>query len=358
MPNQQQVDPLQQLARDISSVQTSVNALSAKTQLSSLRDRVEDLTQKINTMPQSIRDLRTGGYAFEKSLEEKAISLNQRWSGQKPSVLMQINQQANALQADLRNVQSQMGPLSANSRNIPAARPLLSRLKSEVSTLESRASAAETSINGMFDSIQREANQLSMHLEKIKWMLQQIAEAGFTLLNTESGIMAVKATWARSGKETKDDPDGILFLTDQRLLFEQKEKVATKKVLFIATESKELRQLLFEAPLGLIEDIKTSKQGLFKNEDHIDIQFASGAPFSTAHFHLNGLDCNEWKALVNRARTKEFDKDRAIEIDKTAEEKVKAAPTKCPNCGGALNVQVLRGMDSINCPFCGSVIRL
>jgi len=38
--------------------------------------------------------------------------------------------------------------------------------------------------------------------------------------------------------------------------------------------------------------------------------------------------------------------------------KVKEAPTKCPNCGGVIDQAVLRGMDSITCEYCGSVIRL
>ncbi|MFO8037629.1 MAG: hypothetical protein R6U57_13480, partial [Anaerolineales bacterium] len=63
----------------------------------------------------------------------------------------------------------------------------------------------------------------------LDWMLTELSEVSFELLATESGIMAVKAVWAKSGKQRKEDPKGVLYLTDQRLLFEQKEKVTTKK---------------------------------------------------------------------------------------------------------------------------------
>ena len=45
--------------------------------------------------------------------------------------------------------------------------------------------------------------------------------------------MAVRATWQKGGE---DNPQGILYLTDQRLLFEQKQEIGAKKVLFITTE--------------------------------------------------------------------------------------------------------------------------
>ena len=56
------------------------------------------------------------------------------------------------------------------------------------------------------------------------------------LLAHEYVIIGVKAVWTKDGKENKDDPEGVLFLTDQRILFEQKEEVATKKFLFITKE--------------------------------------------------------------------------------------------------------------------------
>ena len=56
-------------------------------------------------------------------------------------------------------------------------------------------------------------------------------------------VRAVKALWTRDEQEDKTDPKGILFLTDQRLLFEQREEIATKKVLFVTTERKKVQEL-------------------------------------------------------------------------------------------------------------------
>ncbi|MCL4562674.1 MAG: hypothetical protein M1281_18940, partial [Chloroflexi bacterium] len=142
------------------------------------------------------------------------------------------------------------------------------------------------------------------------------------------------------------------------ILFEQKQEVATKKVLFITTEKKKVQQLLMETPVALLQTVEATKQGLFGHEDHIELTFASGAPFYSAHFHLDGQDCNEWQALLGKAKAKDFDRDRAVAIAQDDIDKVKAAPGQCPACGGAITAPVLRGMDSLTCEFCGYVIRL
>jgi DNA-directed RNA polymerase subunit RPC12/RpoP len=169
--------------------------------------------------------------------------------------------------------------------------------------------------------------------------------------------MAVKAVWCPDVKERDDDPEGVLYLTDQRLLFEQKEEVATKKILFIATEKQKVQDLKWETPVALIEEIKPSKQGLLKNEDHLDIRFGEGASLESVHIHI-WQECNEWVQLLNRAKTKDFDKTRAIAIDQAEVDKVKSAPSQCPSCGANITQVVLRGTESIKCEYCGYVIRL
>ena len=61
----------------------------------------------------------------------------------------------------------------------------------------------------------------------INWYLDQRDEASFPFLAGEALFLAAKAEWVATGKG-KDDPDGILYLTDQRLVFEQKETTGKK----------------------------------------------------------------------------------------------------------------------------------
>jgi len=76
-----------------------------------------------------------------------------------------------------------------------------------------------------------------------------------------------------------------------------------------------------------------------------------------AHFHI-WQDGVAWQALINRVKSKDFEQGRAMAVDQAAVDKVKAAPSQCPSCGGNINTVVLRGMDTIKCEYCGYVIRL
>ena len=170
--------------------------------------------------------------------------------------------------------------------------------------------------------------------------------------------MAVPAVWQRQGKPSGDDPAGVLVLTDQRLLFEQKQEIVTKKVLFIATAKQKVQKLLVDTPVSKVDSVKGTKQGLMGHEDHIEMTFTGGASLQAAHFHINGQDCNLWQGLIMRAKSGDFDAERTVMPQAAQFERVKTAPTKCPNCGGAITQTVLRGMDSVTCSFCGTVIRL
>ncbi len=350
-------DPIQQFSEELKSLQNTLNTLQASVQLASTRDTVEDVQSNVQGMPQRIASLRARGYVFEKDLEAKAQSFVESWGLLYPNLQAQINLNSVNLVNSLRPIEMQMPQLASMASNPGMGRGLLTSLKSAASQLESKVSAAEKSIHGMYDQFNNQIYATTKHLNDIEYLVAQLAEATFQLMPTEAGIAAVKAIWCKSGKEQKNDPEGVLFLTDQRMLFEQKEEVAKKKVLFVVTEKEKVQSLQFKAPIALVEKVETDKKGMLNNEDHIEIQFASGAPFRVANFHI-WQDNTAWQALINRARTKDFDRERAVAIDQSALEKVKAAPVQCPSCGGNITTVVLRGMDSITCEYCGFVIRL
>ncbi|GAB4484806.1 MAG: hypothetical protein Fur0016_15770 [Anaerolineales bacterium] len=349
--------PEQQIASEISSLQSAMQRLQHAVRLNNIRSAIEQLDSDIAGLPRQVGDLRTQGYAFEKGLELEAIQMQSEWRGVEPIARSQIETQAAPLQAELLMLEGQMTQLAAQRSNPALARPNLERLKAGVQTLTSKAEAAERTVSSTYQPVRGKISALKYRLQKIEWMLKQLAEASFKLLATESGIMAVKAVWCKDVKERPEDPDGVLYLTDQRLIFEQKEEIATKKVLFITTAKEKVQALKWEAPVALVEEVKPSKQGMLKNEDHLDIRFGPGAPMQTVHLHI-WQESSEWVQLLNRAKTRDFDQTRALKIDEAAQEKVKSAPSQCPSCGANITQVVLRGMGSIKCEYCGYVIRL
>jgi len=351
------VDPNLKIKSEISSLETKITNLGASSRLSNIRDTVEDIQTTVHNLETVIAGLRSRGFVFGKSWESQAVDLAQQWTQIQPGLLSEIDKAAEQLQKAYTPLGVQAASLTAAKNNPIQAQSLLKNLGPKVDALEKQVNAAEQQLRGMYDSFQRQVQQLKNEMRDADWSIKQVEEATFQLLATEAIVKAVKAVWVKDGEEDKSDPDGVLYLTDQRLIFEQKEEVATKKILFITTEKEKRHKVMFEAPVELAETVNISKEGFFKNKDNIEINFASGAPLHKVHFHI-WQDCATWQAAINRVRSKDIEKDRAVAIDAEVAEKVRSAPSQCPNCGGNISQVILRGQDTITCEFCGHVIRL
>ena len=346
----------EQVKSDIQNLQSTLSDLQGSVRLTDIRDSVEDLGSSINGLDRRIKSLREKGYAFEKELEEQAVDFLKEWRGIAPGLEEAVKRETEELSRSLRPLEIQITQLVGENRKAPALAPLVKKVKSQVEALEGKVEAVESGIRGEYDQFESEVDKLKNHLYKIEWMLTELSEASFGLLATESGIMAVKAVWASGEKQSKEDPEGVLYLTDQRIIFEQKEKVATKKVLFVATEKELIQETHWEVPVLLLEEAKARKEGFLNKDDYIELRFSSGAPYDVIHLHIWQRG-DEWVALLNRAKAREFDGTRAIPIDKAVADKVKNAPTQCPECGGEIKQPILRGMESITCEYCGVTIR-
>lgn len=347
--------PVELLNDRIQSLQWRINSLQSSVLLSNVKDAVEDLDTTVSSLGTRLGAVRTAGYVFDADLDKKSQALAQQWIQLRSHAQSQIAQQTPLLQGDLRRVESQMTNLVAQRANLTKANSLATTLESALSGVESKVSAAEGAIQGSYDAFQNEAQEVGSRLTEIEWLMEQTAEATFQLLPTEGVAAAVEAKWDKDGK---DDPKGVLFLTDQRLLFEQKEEVATKKVLFIAMEKEKIQKLLLEANVANIDQVKATKKGLMGHEDHLDVNFSLDGPVRAAHFHLDGQDCNLWAGLIGRAKAKDFDKERTVKVDQAVLDKIANAPTKCGNCGSPFTKPIMRGQTEIKCEYCGAITRL
>lgn len=343
-----------QIKRDIDTVRRDLTELIRKVNFTSLRDETSDLDTKIANFHMRIQKVRERKYAFCKVLESQALEYQKQWAAKRGQIQNQITMQSNTLQVQLRPLESRVAALSLGFSTAMTVKAIMN----EVNSFETRVSSAESSLRELFDSLKQEFGKSSRQVDLIEKALDQSESASFGFLPGECIYMTTRAVWTRDSREDKEDPDGILFLTDQRLLFEQHEEIAKKKVLFITTEREKVQKLQFETPVVAIESIKATKQGVFKNEDWLEFQLPSGSFAREVKLHLDGGDCNQWQQMLNRIKSGDVESERALEVDVSAVEKARSAPAKCPSCGGAITKPVLRGMDLITCDFCGAIIRL
>ncbi len=318
------------------------NALQGQVMLTQVNDDLGDIDTAVNALAGNLENIRTRGYVFKKDMDSKADSLAGQWRDLRPRVQTAVQTQARTLQSSASGVQATL------NRGTTAGTAL--------TNLESQVAAALQNVQGLYDSFDDEVNALQRQIDDVSWTLQQAEQASYGLLPTEAPVEAVPANW----KKDNDDNgvNGVLMLTDQRLLFEQKEEVATKKVLFITTEKQKLQSLAWEVPVAQIEKAEGSKRGLMGKDDFLTITCESGAAFRKAEIHLKGETGEVWQAFINRVKSGDVAKERTVPVDQAALEAVANAPTKCPNCGGVIKQTILRGQTEITCEFCGTKIRL
>jgi hypothetical protein len=180
------------------------------------------------------------------------------------------------------------------------------------------------------------------------------------LREAEGPLEAVEAEWHTDGKD--EGPDGILLLTDQRLLFEQREEIVTKKKFgLFKSESKHIQELHLEIEINDIDEVKHKEEGGFLGmgkEDILELTLAASAPVSRVRFHLKGEDSSDWAEMIKRVTSGEIDEDRAPEYTdevEVAEETAAAFPETCPTSFAQLPPPP-RGVLTVDCEFCGTTI--
>jgi hypothetical protein len=326
------------------------NAIQSDILLTRVTHDLADVEAAANALPANIANIRSRGYVFKSYLERKAETLAGQWRELRPRVEASIQSQSQQLRAQADQVQA-----SHNRRQ---------RATAAMSALESQASAAQRSLQGMYDPLNENILQTQKQLDDIAWTLQQAEQASFGFLATEAPVEAVSANWKKP--DDKDGVGGVLYLTDQRLVFEQKEEVATKKVLFIATEKKKVQALGWEVPVANIASATGSHRGFMNKDDFLTIACAPGAglrtpegtTFPTADIHLKGETGETWQGFIGRAKSGDLANERTVPVDEKATATVANAPTKCGTCGATITQTILRGQTEITCQYCGSVIRL
>lgn len=295
-----------QISSEANTLNSSLEDLKTRSSLQHIIDEINRLDTDLTHALDLLESARKEGYVYQKDLDEIAYQVMGQWQGIKQGLLDSIPQQASAFQNKMLPLGVQLARLNSVLGNPTSATHLIGDTSSQLNKLSSELYQVETSLENRFTEINNQATVITSRLNLVHWSMDQVSQAKFNLEEAENLIIAVQARWDQEGDK---DPEGILYLTNKRIIFERKEKVATKKILFIATARELVQEVLIDQKLENIKDVKAIHKGLFGNQDFLEIQF-SDVKLSNVPFHVNGQDCNEWTSWIQKAKSSEIENER------------------------------------------------
>ncbi len=327
--------------------------LSKKAGLDDAYKAFQQMSAEIEGMDSEIAAVRKRGYAFGGDWEKQAATLRSRWPTQKRDAENVYTEK----KQDLQNAARQASQLLARAERDSK---LLDDLGRGLSELERQITSAEERLKGAYAAADDMAGDISVGIEQAIFVLDELDDATFKLLHNEHPVAACKAQWVNN----KEEPEGILYLTDQRILFEQEEEKATKKILFITTKKELVQQLLWEAPVGVVERASAEDKGGFVGfgvKELLTLEFstdAAGLPKEVTLRFLDYADNELWQELVQRVKSGEIQKERFGASAQTAAPTApREIPTNCPRCNAALPT-IYKGTQQITCEYCGATVNV
>ncbi|PID84637.1 MAG: hypothetical protein CSA11_05930 [Chloroflexi bacterium] len=339
----------------VDTVQRELDSLESRVQLTSIYQEIGDIDQMLVDLPIQLEEMRSRGYVHRGQYENTLDALDEEWDEVRPRIERLLKARITQLDRSFDNAESKVAKINlTHESSIKAA-------ETAVSSLESRIESAEKAIESQYDGLQTQLRPIKRQLYQISEMMDWIDSSdAISLREAEGPLEAVEAEWHTDGKD--EGPDGILLITDQRLLFEQREEIVTKKKFgLFKSDSKYIQKLHLEIEVDDIDDVADKKEGGFLGmgkADILELILSANAPVSRTRFHLKGEKSSDWAELIKNVISGEIDNDRADEYAdeaEIAEQTAAAFPETCPNCFGQIPPQP-RGIIKLECEFCGAEI--
>ncbi len=349
-------------AQQLASARTRWERLAGLAPLSAIFDQLSSVTAKVDGLDNEIAQLRARGYRFGRTMEERAATLKSRWPQQQMTANRLLQEQRNVLQSAANETQRLLGQAERNTG-------LLDTVDSRLWALENQINEAQRNVRGIFSSTEQEISKLQDEMREVRAMLDALDNASFDLLPDEHGVAVCKAQWISDNQQ----PEGLLFLTDSRLIFEQREERVIKKKLF-SSEKELVQEQLWAAPVGVIAEVQADdkKSGLFGlgRQELLTLSFVERTRElpGDVTLHLKGGATNEaWLALIRQVKSGQIAADRfgapapqqvlAAQAEAEAAKPTAELPTRCPACNAKLP-PIYKGMKQVECEYCGMVVNI
>lgn len=321
--------------------------------LENLPRTLASLTAQVTGLPAELQRARSRGYVFANYLEQKLAVLAKQWEAQRLEAQKTLTTEGEFLRPLRHEVEALIATAQSQASNPMLLLMSLTKLEKTASDLENQAKTVENRIKDRIRTLERDIQQTHEQLQDIHHMLDLRDGASFSFNNGENVYLTAQGEWVATGKGSQD-PDGTLYLTDQRLIFEQNEKTGKTLGLF---GGKHTQGIQWEVALPLIEKVEAENKGLFGGKDMLHFTLGAGAPHPRITVEVKGkAKCKFWAAQIERMARGETKDERAIAPDEETLKEIKSETSECHVCGGTL--PQLSGGQQVTCVYCGAVITL
>lgn len=346
--------PSPEPAEKLAALRTRWETIHQRSLLPNSLALLERLDKGVAGLATDIAAVRSRGYRYGRGWEARADTLRKQWPAQRLAARRLFDEQSKTLQKKAQDV----GGLLTQAARSPG---LQAKVEQHLAAIEPLVASAEARIKQTVAVTEDGIAALEKELGQAGFLLDQLDSAQFKLYPDEEGVAACNAQWLKG----RDEPEGILFLTNRRIVFEQKEERAAKKILFITTEKELVQETLWQAPVGAIANLSAEDKGGFLGfgvKEMLTLEFDDKARdidhTITLRFKDNA-DNEAWQSLIRRVQSGQIEAERHQTPGQGATPPPASTPlpTVCPACGAKLPV-IFKGMRQIECEFCNTMVPL
>jgi hypothetical protein len=301
---------LQQLKSDLSSLRSRFSGLESRLSLGDIHQEVVSLGKSLLHLQSQLSDLRNQrNYQFEGLLEDRLTTLLIECEQVDPIVQRAIATEASRLLSEGDRLRGMLNHANYLGNNLGDLRTQVGLLRREISGLEEMVNGASHRTRELFAAVNGGHSRLRDTVDTIKGYHAHLDAATFKLNPGEALFSTAKAEWVVENSGKIVYYNGVLFLTDQRILFEQNEKVDAFMGLF---GGRQVHELKWQLALPSVDRAGAEvKPQLLGKKELLELIMQSGSNPSKVLVEVKaGADCAAWKLHIEHLKRDGFQSER------------------------------------------------
>ena len=243
-----------------------INQIQHRLMLAEQRSTVDNAERDLKQAKSDLVLIRDKGHRFDEDLEDALAAQEPKIKEARDLLERHLDTVNRTLRPEFASVMRQLESAAVSGWQLNS---LASRIENGARELERIESELASRTSDAF----RELSQLTARTSNLAWSYRQLEEASFELGADDALVSAWEAQWL--AEDEKSGPKGVLYLTANNLIFEQKEKVKVGKGLFGKKEF--MQKLAFHQPLTVLsKSLDAEKRRFLGKKELLNLEFKSG----------------------------------------------------------------------------------